>query len=75
MEKCPGRTKRAIRVRTKKMGLWKETTVKTTWFPADLIFLKENFKKMATKELAEALNKTVSAVYHKCNLLGLKRRG
>lgn len=39
----------------------------------EILFIKENYKKMEYKELAKHLNRTVSSIQSKCLKLGLSR--
>ena len=43
------------------------------WTPSEIAFLKENYGKIATSEIAKFLNRTIYSVQQKAHLLGLKR--
>jgi len=43
------------------------------WTEDEVTFLKEHYREMADKEIARKLRRTLSAVYHKAEKLGLKK--
>ena len=64
-----GRSIDSIRIKVRKLNLPK---LNKTWSEEDLQFLRDNYGKIPTKDIANKLGRSISSIHYKTGMRGLK---